>query len=88
MEKHPNTDPKNIDFRVKILSSHKTALERQVREAVLISEYNGPFLLNNKIEYSHTMLPRLETKMVRNKEKKEDPEVEKEKSLIERIKLF
>ena len=34
--KHPNMDPLSIDFRIKIVSSHKSAFERQIKEAVLI----------------------------------------------------
>ena len=88
VEKHPHVDPSELDFRVKILSSHKTAFERQLREAVLINQFSGPYLLNSKIEYSRTLLPKIETSLGRIVEKKEDPDVIREKSTIEKIKML
>ena len=36
VEFHPDSDPTEIEFKMEILSSHKSAFERQIREAVLI----------------------------------------------------
>ena len=88
VEVHPNVDPSTLDFRMKILTSHKSAFERQLREAVLINEYSGPLLMNSKIEYSRSLLPRIEMKLGQNRDEKEDPDVIREKSVIEKIKLL
>ena len=36
VDKHDDVDPEKIDFRMKILSQHKTAFERQITEEVQI----------------------------------------------------
>ena len=50
-EVHTEKNPDDIIFCMRQLSSHRTAFERQVREAVLIDEYSGPNLMNSKLEY-------------------------------------
>ena len=72
---------------MKILSFHKSAFERQIREAVLISEFAGPKLLNSKLEYNRSLIPQLSVKLGPDKSTSEDPDVTKEKSVIEKIKL-
>ena len=49
---HPDLEPSRVEFRMKILSSHKTAFERQIREAVLINKHSGVRLMNSKLEYN------------------------------------
>ena len=39
---HPELHPSEVDFRIKILSYHRSAFERQVTEAVLIRRNMGP----------------------------------------------
>ena len=56
---HPDLDPCMIDFRMKILSTHQTAFERQIREAVMINEYAGTRLMNSKTEYNRCSIPRI-----------------------------
>ena len=68
------------------MSSHRTAFERQIREAVLIDEYSGMNLLNSKIEYSRCCIPKLHLK-IGNKEEIEDPLKTKEKGIIEKLKM-
>ena len=87
IEEHPELDPDSIKFKMKILSFHKSAFERQIREAVLITEFAGPKLLNSKIEYNRSLIPQLSVKLGPNKSTSEDPEITKEKSVIEKIKL-
>ena len=53
-------DPKS-DFKFSILSTHPTALTRQVREAWMIKSFEGGILLNSKYEYNHGILPSLTT---------------------------
>ena len=72
---------------MKILSCHKTAFERQIREAVLIDLNSGPKLMNSKLEYTRCCIPKLSVKLG-NKDEKEDPLVSKEKSAVEKIKLL
>ena len=71
---------------MKILTTHNTAFERQIREAVLIREYSGKYLLNSKLEYSRTMLPNIRIELGRRKDVTEDPAIIKEKLEIEKIK--
>ena len=54
-------DPENVEFRMKILSSHFTAFNRQISEAVKINRNKGPFLLNSKSEYNRSSLPGIKT---------------------------
>ena len=87
VECHPGMLPENLDFRMKILSTHKSAFERQIREAVMIDLHNGPRLMNSKLEYTRCALPKMSIKMG-DKAQKEDPMVTKEKSTVEKIKLI
>ena len=87
VEFHPNIPPESLDFRMKVLSSHKTAFERQIREAVIIDMESGPYLMNSKIEYSRCLLPKMSIKLG-NKSAKEDPLVTKEKDIREKIQLL
>ena len=87
VEFHPNVPPESLKFRMKILSCHKTAFERQIREAVLIDLNSGPKLMNSKLEYTRCCIPKLSVKLG-NKDEKEDPQVSKEKSAVEKIKLL
>ena len=87
VECHPGVSPESLDFRMKILSSHRSAFERQIREAVMIEMNNGPHLMNRKLEYSRCALPKM-TIRFGNKDPKEDPKVAQEKSVIEQIKLM
>ena len=52
LNNHPDMNLEHVQFDMKILSSHKTAFERQIREAVLIDKYAGPTLMNSKVEYN------------------------------------
>ena len=63
MWKHSVTDhgvDKKVTFRMKVIKTHRSALQRQVHEAVLI-EINSrkENILNSKGEYSRCKLPRL-----------------------------
>ena len=83
---HKSVDPSKIEFKMKILTTHSTAFERQIREAVLIREYSGEYLMNSKLEYSRTMLPNIRIELGRRKDVTEDPAIIKEKLEIEKIK--
>ena len=85
VEFHPDSDPSEIEFKMEIISSHKSAFERQLREAVLIERNLGLFSMNSKVEYSRTVIPTIKIKMGNNSEK-EDPHVVREKVAVEKIK--
>ena len=87
VEVHPNVPPEALNFRMKILSSHRTAFERQIREAVLIDAYSGPNLMNSKLEYTRCSFPKLSVK-IGNKQPEEDPQIVNEKSIIDKIKML
>ena len=50
-------------FAMKVVRSHKSALERQINEAVLIANSWGSNLLNSKLEYNRCIIPTLSVKM-------------------------
>ena len=52
-------------FKIKTLSSHRTAFRRQLHEAVSISREPGT-VLNNLDEYSRCLIPTLEVKRGRH----------------------
>ena len=82
---HSDSDPGEIEFKMEILSSHKSVSERQLIEAVLIERNLGLFSMNSKLEYSHTVIPTIKIKMG-NRSEKEDPHVVREKDADEKIK--
>ena len=47
------------DFQIKVISHHRTALNRSVREAVMIRRGGAGQILNSKAEYSRCHIPRL-----------------------------
>ena len=68
VEEHPSIAPENVDFRMKILTVHKSSFERQIREAVIIDHYAGPLIMNSKLEYTRCGIPKMEMR-IGNKEK-------------------
>ena len=84
---HPKMYPENVDFRMRVLTSHSSAFERQLREAVLIDHFAGPNLLNSKMEYNRCNIPKMVLKLG-NDEGDEDPKITKEKALKEKIALI
>ena len=86
VEEHEEEEADEIEFGMRIVSSHRTAFERQLAEAVMIERYNGPYLLNSKLEYSRCNIPKLQLKLG-DTEDKPDPMKEKEKSAKEKIKM-
>ena len=84
--KHQDMDPTSIKFKMKIVSSHKAAFERQIKEAVLIHRYSGPLLMNSKSEYNCCTIFRVSIKMGNRQE--EHPEIELEQEVISRIKTL
>ena len=87
VEIHPLEDPDKVKFNMRQISSHKTAFERQLSEAVLIEKYSGQYLMNSKLEYTRCSIPKMMMKLGNNDEKT-DPLKEKEKSILEKMKLL
>ena len=54
-----NGEMRTTDWTTKILSSHRTALNRQVTEAMIISNEGLDILLNSKNEFGANNLPEL-----------------------------
>jgi len=84
---HPDLDPRDIDFRMKILSFHQSAFERQIKEAVLIHRNSVIRSMNSKLEYNSCSIPRIIMK-TGNKEDTKDLMVDIEKTANERIKIL
>ena len=84
---HPDLDPRHIDFRMKILSFHQSAFERQIKEAVLIHRNSVIRSMNSKLEYNRCSIPRIIMK-TGNKEDTKDMMVDIEKTANERIKIL
>ena len=52
---------------------------------MLISETMGIYSLNSKIEFSRTLLPKMSLKLGQKTDKKEETEINSEKSGVEKI---
>ena len=65
-EEHPEKQEAN--FKMKIVRGHRSALPRQIQEAVMISNSWNKNLLNSKQEYNRCIIPRL-TVMMGDREK-------------------
>ena len=87
VELHPEENPDEIDFRMRQLKSHRSAFERQLFEAVLIEEHNGPLLMNSRIEYNRCYIPKIQMKSG-NGDDKPDIDKEKETSTREKIRML
>ena len=87
VEEHQNIAPENVDFRMKVLSVHRSAFERQIREAVVLDYVASPLIMNSKLEYTRCGIPKMELRLG-NKEIEERKGVAKEKDTIEKIKML
>ena len=65
-----------LQFNIKVLKKHRSALYQQVHEAVLIGKHQ-PITLNSRLEYNRCLLPRLTVMMGRKNV--EDNEIDREK---------
>ena len=79
---HPNQP--DIKFSMKIMKSHKSALQRQVHEAILIELHEGEPVLNSKGEYNRCKLPRL---AVMFGDKENDSEERKESTEMSNLEI-
>ena len=84
---HPDLDPRKVEFRMKILSSHSSAFERQITEAVLINRNSGVRSMNSKLEYNRCSIPTMMMK-TGNKDGTVDATIEMEKTANEKIRTL
>ena len=75
-----------LEFGMRIRTSFRTALERQVGEAIAISREKraGTTLLNSKAEYNRCTIERLDTRSEKMR-KKENVEIEQNENNIKKI---
>ena len=76
-----------MEVGMKVRSTFKSAIERQISEAVAIckEEREGTNLMNSKAEYNRCKLPRLNTQSLEDQIKEAEAEREKEKELVKQI---
>ena len=76
---HKNIKLEEMEVGMRVRSTFKSAIERQISEAVAISieERKGTILMNSKAEYNRCKLPRLNTQSL--EEQLEEAEAEKKK---------
>ena len=84
VQNHSEVHPSEVEFRIKILSYHKTAFDRQISEAVLIRRNLGPNLLHSKQEYNRCYIPRITVKQ--NKKEAIDTHIVNENDAINKMK--
>ena len=85
--KHGDSHPNDVEFRMKIVSQHQTAFERQISEAVRIRRNLGDRLMNSKQEYNRCYIPKISIKKSENDDEK-DPGIEQENKAKETIKMM
>ena len=92
VDKHGETNPDNVEFRMMVLQYHRTALERQVSELIKIQTYRKHHILNSKSEYNRCAVPRLGlkigTKEYNKAREMETEDEEKEKNIEENIRMM
>ena len=59
LETHSGEEIAEKPFKMKVIQQHRSALSRQIQEAVLIANSQGVELLNSKTEYNRCIIPRL-----------------------------
>ena len=79
---HKDMDIEEMEVGMRVRSTFKSAIERQISEAVAISraESEGTILMNSKAEYNRCKLPRLNTQTLEDQIKEADTEKEKKLS--------
>ena len=85
LQHHKDIKPEEMEIGMKVKSKFKSAIERQISEAVAISreERDGTILMNSKAEYNRCKLPRLNTMSLA--EQMKEAEEEKEKEMAKQI---
>ena len=61
VQHHPNYDPNNPDFTMTVENIYgDKSIDRQLSESIQIYEVPNLELINNKLEYQQTTIPRAE----------------------------
>ena len=85
LDRHGDEDMMKIKFGIKALKFHRTSLERQIYESLMIQKNRGHHhLLNSKAEFTRCSIPRLCMEM-REKEysaKGKENKLEEKKGLM------
>ena len=84
LQHHKNMYIHVMEVGIKVRSTFKNAIERQISEAVAIckEEREGTNLMNSKAEYNRCKLPHLNTQSLEDQIK--EAEAEKEKKLVKK----
>ena len=84
---HRNIQMEEMEFGMKVRASFKSAIERQISEAVAISleEKSGTKLMNSKAEYNRCKLPRLNTQSIEDQIKEIEAERKRNKEISAEI---
>ena len=87
LQYHRNIRMEEIEFGMKVRASFKSAIERQISEAVAISleEKSGTQLMNSKAEYNRCKLPRLNTQSIEDQIKEVEEGRKKSKEISAEI---
>ena len=87
---HREMKMEEIKIGMKIRSTFRSAIERQISEAVAIyrEEESGTELMNSKAEYNRCKLPRLNTQSLTEQMKEAEKEKEREAKLKKEIRLL
>ena len=83
---HPEQDPVEVQFGMKVIKYTQSSFERQIRESVTIQvERKHHHLLNSRSEYNRCSLPRLCAQIGEGEYKEYNKELELEKTEEEKI---
>ena len=87
---HKDLKMSDVKFGMKVRNTFRTAIERQVGEAVAIDieQRKGLTLMNSKSEYNRCSIPRITTKSVKETVEENDKETLEEKKMKNEIKLM
>ena len=79
VQEHEGEDETEIQFRMRIVKTHRSSFERQIYEGIRIqNERRKHDILNSRTEYNRCALPRLVVKVGEGKDKGKDTEKREE----------
>ena len=83
---HPEQDPMEVQFGMKVIKYTQSSFERQIRESVIIQiERKEHHILNSRSEYNRCSLPRLSAQIGDGEYSEYNKELEREKKEDEKI---
>ena len=69
-----------LSLILKVLQEHKTAIQRQIHEAVMIQNHRGSILMNSKSDFSRCRISRLMVRFGNKDEKNKEEETRRPKT--------